>query len=90
MLEKDIEKRLVQGVKKLGGKAYKFVSPGNVGVPDRIVVLPPGRIIFVELKTDTGRLSPMQTVQIKQLEDMGADVRVVQGIDELEDFLAGR
>ena len=40
MLEKEIEKILVTEVKKLGGKAYKFVSPGNSGVPDRIVIFP--------------------------------------------------
>ena len=42
MLEKDIERKLVAGVKRAGGKAYKFVSPGNVGVPDRIVIWPNG------------------------------------------------
>ena len=50
MKESEIEARLVRGVKALGGVAYKFVSPGNVGVPDRVVVLPGGRVIFVELK----------------------------------------
>ena len=60
MKESEIEARLVRGVKALGGVAYKFVSPGNVGVPDRVVVLPGGRVIFVELKAEGGRLSPMQ------------------------------
>ena len=40
MREKEIEKILVTGVKKLGGRAYKCASPGNDGVPDRIVILP--------------------------------------------------
>ena len=40
MLENELEKKLRDKVKKLGGKAYKFVSPGNAGVPDRLVVLP--------------------------------------------------
>ena len=57
MRESDIERRLVQGVKKLGGRAYKFVSPGNVGVPDRLVVLPGGIVLFVEVKAPDGRLS---------------------------------
>ena len=38
MLEREIEKKLVDGVRKLGGRAYKFVSPGNDGVPERIVL----------------------------------------------------
>ena len=50
ILEKDIEKRLVREVKKLGGLCLKWVSPGNSGVPDRIVLMPGGKAIFVELK----------------------------------------
>ena len=50
MQEKEIEKILVAEVKKLGGRAYKWVSPGNDGVPDRIVVFPNRKPIFVELK----------------------------------------
>lgn len=51
MLEKEIEKILVQEVKKLGGRAYKWVSPGNNGVPDRIIIFPGQMPIFTELKT---------------------------------------
>lgn len=79
MKEADLESRLVRGVKKLGGQAFKFVSPGNAGVPDRLVILPGGRIYFVELKTDRGRLSPMQGVQLKRLHDLGASVVIVRG-----------
>ena len=60
MLEKEIEKILVQGVKALGGKAYKWVSPGNNGVPDRIVILPRKVPVFVELKTEFGSLTALQ------------------------------
>ena len=67
MRESDIEKILVREVKKLGGRAYKWVSPGNDGVPDRIVIFPDKIPIFVELKTDTGKLSALQNVQIKKL-----------------------
>lgn len=89
MKESQIEARLVRGVKALGGRAYKFVSPGNTGVPDRLVVLPGGRIIFVELKTDVGKLSPMQIQQIKLLQSMGAQVRVLYGLEAVEEFLKG-
>ena len=44
LLEKDIEKFLNDNIKKLGGRSYKFVSPGNSGVPDRIIFLPGGKI----------------------------------------------
>lgn len=87
MKESRIEARLTQGVKALGGTAYKFVSPGNVGVPDRLVILPGGKVIFVELKTDTGRLSPMQAHQIRELRRRDAEVWVVYGEDGLKSFL---
>ncbi len=88
MRERDIEKKLVEGVRKIGGEAYKFVSPGQDGVPDRIVVLPGGRIAFVELKTETGRLAGRQKIQIKKLTRMGFDVQVLYGQAEVEKFLA--
>lgn len=87
MLEKDIERRLVNGVRALGGKAYKFVSPGNVGVPDRLVVMPGGRVVFVELKTERGKLSPMQEMQLRHLADMGVAVEVLRGIEDVNNFL---
>lgn len=86
MLEKDIEKILTAEIKKLGGKAYKFISPGNSGVPDRIVVLPGGKIMFVELKTKTGNLSVLQSVQVKRLIELGQKVYVVYGLKGLRDF----
>lgn len=86
MLEKDIEKILVGEVKKLGGRAYKWVSPGNDGVPDRIVIFPNRPPIFVELKSETGRLSALQQVQIKRLRELGQAVFVVKGIDGLSQF----
>lgn len=88
MREKDIEKVLVNKVRKLGGRAYKWVSPGNDGVPDRIVILPGRPPIFTELKTETGKLSALQEVQISRLRELGQDVRVLKGIQEVRDFLA--
>lgn len=87
MLEKEIEKKMIDGIRKMGGRAYKWVSPGNNGVPDRIVILPGGRIIFVELKTSTGRLSKLQKMQTTMLSRMGCDVRVLYGEDGVQTFL---
>ena len=87
MLEKEIEKILVAGVKKLGGRAYKWTSPGNDGVPDRIVVLPGRPPVFVELKSESGRLSPLQHVQCKRLRELGQEVRVMYGEKAVRDFL---
>ena len=80
MKESYIEGRLVEGV--------KFVSPGTLGVPDRIVITAKGRIIFVELKTETGRLAKIQRYTIGEMQKRGADVRVVKGIDEVKELLA--
>ena len=74
MLEREAEKKLVDGVRRMGGRAYKFVSPGNDGVPDRIVVLPDTAPMFVELKTESGKLSSLQKVQITRLEKLGQNV----------------
>lgn len=86
MREKEIEKVLAQEVKKLGGRAYKWVSPGNDGVPDRIVIFPGKPPVFLELKADRGRLTSLQRVQCKRLQDLGQDVRVAYGIDGLSQF----
>lgn len=87
MLEREVEKKLVDGVRRMGGRAYKFVSPGNDGVPDRIVVLPDTAPMFVELKTESGKLSSLQKVQITRLEKLGQNVRVLYGSKDVENFL---
>lgn len=89
MREREIESRLRDGVKKLGGLCYKFVSPGNRGVPDRIVILPGGAVYFVELKTEVGRLSKLQRLQIKRMERLGVQVKVLYGLSEVNAFLSG-
>ena len=62
MKEKIIEKYLVQRVKDLGGRAYKFTSPAHRGVADRVVCLPNGQTWFIELKAPDGRLSELQKI----------------------------
>lgn len=69
--EKQIESYLVKQTKALGGRAYKFVSPGNDGVPDRMVCFPGSRIAFVELKAPGKKSRPLQTLQQKRLLDFG-------------------
>ena len=76
MKESYIEGRLVEGVKRLGGMCLKFVITAK------------GRIIFVELKTETGRLAKIQRYTIGEMQKRGADVRVVKGIDEVKELLA--
>ena len=87
MLEKQIEQKLVRGVRELGGKAYKFVSPGNVGVPDRIVIWPDGTVHFVELKTIRGRLSQLQDAQRKKLLSLLQTVYILYGPEAVMAYL---
>ena len=87
MKERDVEVLLREGVKQLGGKAYKWVSPGNAGVPDRIVILPGGKVIFVELKQENGRLTRLQKVQQEQLTRLKVPVATLYGIADVRKFL---
>lgn len=87
MLEKDIERKLVQEVKALGGMCLKFTSPGLAGVPDRIVMLPGGRIIFVEMKAQHGRLSQQQQAVLARFTRLGVDWAVVSTPQLLDIFL---
>jgi hypothetical protein len=87
MLEKDVERRLVKGVEALGGKAYKFVSPAHRGVADRLVVLPGGRVWFAEVKTDNGKLSPLQEVFKREAQALGCNYCCVYGAGDVDNFL---
>ena len=87
MKESAIEARLVREVKKRGGLCYKFISPGNPGAPDRIVILPGGTTVYVELKTEIGRLAKIQKWQLEELRRRGAVVRVLKGMDQVLAFL---
>lgn len=86
-MEKDIERWLGNQLKKMGCIYMKFVSPGNDGVPDRIIVLPGGATIFVELKSTTGKLMANQRVQISRLRKQGALVFVITGKTDAELFV---
>ena len=88
MNEKLIEKKLRAGVAERGGKAFKFSSPANAGVYDRIVLMPGGRIWFVETKTTGKKLSPLQDLFRRQVEPMGFQTRLVDSEETLKTFLS--
>ena len=87
MLEKDIESWLNKKVKELGGISFKFVSPNNPGVPDRIYIFPEGKVYFVELKTETGRMSGIQKWQRQRLQEMGCQFYSVKGMKQAREFI---
>ena len=86
-MERDIERYLVRRAREHGGVAYKWVSPGHVGVADRIVLLPGGVVWFVELKTATGRLSPLQNVFAADMRRMGANYIVLRSKEEVDQWM---
>ena len=87
ILEKDIEKRLVQLLEEKGCLAYKFVSPNCRGVPDRLFITPEGTVFFVEFKTKQGTLSKLQFCQLMKLTNQRQLVYVLYGMEEVEEFV---
>lgn len=87
MRESQIEARLSREVKHAGGLCLKWVSPGCTGVMDRIVLLPGGRVIFVELKQPGGRLSERQKWMRDVLSGLGMDVRCLWSKEQVDEFL---
>lgn len=83
MRENAIERQLAMAVKKMGGLAVKFVSPGLDGVPDRIVLLPDKKMAFVELKAPGKKLRPLQEKRRRQLEALGFSVYVIDGVEQI-------
>ena len=87
MKESAIEARLVREVRKRGGLCYKFTSPGNPGVPDRIVLFPGGRLAFVEIKAPGKTLRPLQVRRKRQLESLGFKVYVLDAAEQIDEIL---
>lgn len=88
MLERELEARLTRRVKSAGGLCLKWNSPGNAGVPDRIVLLPGGRVIFVEMKRPKGgRLSRLQKWWAKKLIDLGFTYDCIWDEQDLQLFV---
>jgi hypothetical protein len=87
--EREIEAYLVKCVKNKKGLCMKWTSPGNAGVPDRIVIVPGGDVYFVELKAEEKRdnLSPLQKNFIQKLENLNCKVRVIASFQEVDEFI---
>ncbi len=87
MREKQIEQKLVKAVRGMDGLALKFVSPGFDGVPDRLILLPHGRMAFAEIKSMGCKLRPMQVRRKRQLEALGFSVYVIDGEEQIGGML---
>lgn len=89
-MEKHIEAHLVSQVKKIGGVAYKFVSPAHRGVADRVVCLPDGGTWFIELKTEGGRLSPLQKVFADEMARLCQNYACLWSKEQIDQWLQER
>jgi hypothetical protein len=87
MMERTLERRLKREVEKRKAKAWKFVSPGVSGVPDRIILLSGGRAVFIEMK-DTGEdLEPLQKKRAQELRALGFEVYDIDSNEKIDDFI---
>lgn len=87
MREKEIEKKLTLEAKKRGGLAVKFVSPGFDGMPDRILLMPEGKMAFVEVKALGKRPRPLQTARHKLLRGLGFSVFILDDESQIGGIL---
>lgn len=83
MREHQIEKRLVEEVRKRHGLCPKWVSPGLDGVPDRIILLPGGHMAFSELKAPGEKPRPLQLRRKAQLERLGFRVYIIDNTEQI-------
>lgn len=91
MLEAELERKICEYVRRLGGRAFKFVSPGAPGVPDRLCVLPGGRLIFIEVKRPGRKdgLSVQQKKIIGWLRKLGCTVWVINDYETFRRLIDG-
>lgn len=89
MRESGLERKVKKRIEDLGGLCLKWTSPGFTGVPDRIAFLPGGKIVFIELKAPGkgDARNPRQRRVAAQLEKLGADVIVIDSLEELDEHL---
>ncbi len=87
MRESKLERRLVREVVRIGGRAPKWVSTGNRGVPDRLVILPGGRTIYVEMKAPGKPLEPLQVRWAKILRNLGHRVYKIDSDEDIDKFI---
>ena len=87
MREQRIEHQLVRQVSKLGGLALKFVSPGMAGVPDRLLLFPGGKAVFVETKAPGKKPRPLQMHRHEQLRALGFRVYVIDEMKQIREVL---
>ncbi len=83
MREREIERKLIQAVRRSGGLALKFVSPNVNGVPDRLLLFMGGKLAFCEVKVPGEKPRPLQIHRMEQLRRLGFRVYVIDGVEQI-------
>ncbi len=86
MKESRIERELTRRIEAIGGSCFKWVSPGNRGVPDRIVIYQ-SEVILVELKRPGEKLRPLQEYQRRKFSELGVVVEVIDSMEGVDEFV---
>lgn len=87
-MEREIERYLKRRVETTGCRCLKYSNPHEAGFPDRLILLPFGEVVWVELKTTKGRVSPIQQRRHAQLRDMGHEVHIIRTKEEVDNFVS--
>ena len=87
MNEKQIEQYLVRKVSQKGGIAYKFTSPGRRHVPDRIVLLPGGKVIFIECKRPGAKATKAQEYELHRIRSLGSEAFVIDSKEKTDELI---
>jgi len=86
MLERKVEQHFVARAEARGGEVRKLTYIGRHGAPDRLLVLPAGRVFFVELKRPGKDAADHQAREHARLRRVGADVRVLDTLERVDAF----
>ena len=87
MVEKMIERKFTEAARAAGGWAPKFTSPGTDGMPDRIMLMPGGKIAFVEVKAPGKKPRPLQLMRHAALRRLGFNVFVLDDPDQIQSII---
>lgn len=86
--EKLLEKKLALGVKRMKGWSFKLWPVSVTGLPDRICLLPGGRLFFAEIKTTGEKTRPIQDIIIKKIKDLGFRVEIIDTSEQIKNILS--
>lgn len=87
MLEKKIEDRLVSEVIKINGLCLKLNSQSANGIPDRLVLLPKGKLYFIELKRPGEKLRSLQEYWMRTINKIGFNIIKIDSLESVDKFI---